>query len=477
MHTATRPADSTMPVAPTTVTVPATRSSHAPARSTSDGFCRDRGLEFVPGCALRFRTPDDGVTVIDDSVRGRTEFPNEAIEDFVIARGNGTPVFILANSVDDIQERITQVIRGEEHLSNAPKQQLLWDALGATPPVWGHLPVIVNEKRQKLSKRRDTVALEDYLAKGYLPDAMVNYLMLLGWGPGDNIEIRPYEELEAIFRPEDVTKSSAHFDVKKLAAFNGEYLRNLTDDEFADACWPWLQAPKAPWPPDSFDEAAFRTVAPLAQSRVTVLGEITKFIDWMFLDQPTIDDAAWAKTMKPGAADVLTSTRDRWSTGAWTADALRAGLEAVAAEQGLKLGKAQDPVRVAVTGRTVGLPLFESTEVLGRDRTLARLDAALTTLRGGTGISGLLTVPDCGPASRRGSADPHASRAWHELDPYVGEFELTLSSDGRVAMRRRRAGSRPISVRRTDPALHQPHQPDPSRDLPGRRERLRSASR
>lgn len=345
-----------------------------------DGFCRDRGLDSAPGRALRFRTADDGVTAIDDMVRGRTEFPNDAIEDFVIVRGNGTPVFILANTVDDIQENITHVIRGEEHLSNAPKQQLLWDALNAPPPVWGHLPVIVNEKRQKLSKRRDKVALEDYLGEGYLPEAMANYLMLLGWGPGDNIEIRPYEELEARFRLEDVTKSSAFFDVKKLAAFNGEYLRNLSEEDFVAACRPWLQAPHAPWDAGDFDETVFRSVAGLTHTRLTVLSEITKYVDWLFLDQPPYDETSWTKAMKPDAGAILRSARVHWADTEWTAEALKGALEETAAERGLKLGKAQAPVRVAVSGRTVGLPLFETVEVLGRDRALTRIDAAIGKL-------------------------------------------------------------------------------------------------
>ena len=206
-----------------------------------DGYCRDRGLSYEPGRALRFRTPDTSSTIVDDQVRGRTEFPNNALEDFVIARGDGTPVFVLANAVDDIREGITHVIRGEEHLSNTPKQQMLWEALGAVPPVWAHLPVIVNEKRQKLSKRRDKVALEDYLAEGYLPGALVNYLMLLGWGPRDGVEIRPFAELVALFRVGDVSKASAFFDVKKLAAFNGDYIRALSLDEFIDVCQRWLK--------------------------------------------------------------------------------------------------------------------------------------------------------------------------------------------------------------------------------------------
>ncbi|WP_416968328.1 glutamate--tRNA ligase [Streptomyces sp. 4F14] len=348
-----------------------------------DGFCRERGLEYREGRALRFRTPDEGATAVEDVVRGRTEFPNEAIEDFVIARGSGSPVFVLANAVDDIRDGITHVIRGEEHLSNTPKQQLLWEAFGERPPVWAHLPVIVNEKRQKLSKRRDKVALEDYLAEGYLPDALVNYLMLLGWGPGDDVEIRPYEELEKLFRLEDVNKSSAFFDVKKLSAFNGEYIRALPLEEFVRVGRRWLEAPYATWTAEAFDEGVWRAVAELAQTRIAVLSEITRYVDFLFLDAPEEDEASWTKAMKPGAAEILASTRARWAESEWTAAALKGGLEEAAAEHGLKLGKAQAPVRVAVTGRTVGLPLFESVEVLGRERTLARIDAASAKLQAG----------------------------------------------------------------------------------------------
>jgi len=345
-----------------------------------DGYCRDRGLSYEPGRALRFRTPDTGRTVVDDVIRGRTEFPNDAMEDFVIARGDGTPVFVLANAVDDIRERITHVVRGEEHLSNAPKQQLLWQALGAALPVWAHLPVIVNERRQKLSKRRDQVALEDYLAEGYLPAALVNYLMLLGWGPRDGAEIRPYPELEAMFRLQDVSRAPAYFDTRKLAAFNGEYIRAQSVEQFIAACQRWLVRPYAPWTPDQFDAAVFRAVAGLAQTRLTVLSQITRYVDWLFLAQPPEDEASWAKAMRPGAAAILASVRANWAGADWTAEALRGGLAAAAAEHGLKLARAQAPVRVAVTGRAIGLPLFESVEVLGRERTLARLDAAAAKL-------------------------------------------------------------------------------------------------
>jgi glutamyl-tRNA synthetase len=341
-----------------------------------DGYCRDRGLEPGPGRALRFRAPDEGATVIDDLIRGRTVFENSSIEDFVLARGDGSVLFLLANVVDDIDHRITHVIRGEEHLSNAPKQQLLFEALGHKPPVWAHLPLLVNEKRQKLSKRRDKVALEDFREEGYLPEAMRNYLMLLGWSPRDGREIVPWDEMVAEFRIEDVNPSPAFFDVKKLRAFNGEYIRAMSPAEFAEACRPWLEPPRAPWPPERFDPKVFAELAPLAQSRVAVLPEIISMVDFAFLPDPAVDEASWVKAMKEPAAELLAAVAGAYADVPWHADALRERLEAVGSGFGLALGKAQAPVRVAVTGRTVGLPLFESLQALGREETLRRIAAA-----------------------------------------------------------------------------------------------------
>lgn len=335
-----------------------------------DGFCRDRGL--TEG-ALRFRTPGEGVTVISDLVRGTVEFPNGAMEDFVIARGDGSPLFVLANVVDDVEMRISHVVRAEEHLSNTPKQQLLWEALGVTPPTWAHVPVIVNEKRQKLSKRRDKVALESYREEGYLAEAMVNYLMLLGWGPGDDREIMPWSEMVPLFKLEDVNPSPAFFDEKKLRAFNGEYIRALPLEEFIARCEPWLDP--------SWDRETFAKVAELAQTRIAVLSEITANVDFLFLDEPVFDQVSWDKAMKNSAVEILTGYLDRLEKVEMDPESLKTALEEVGVSCGLKLGKAQAPVRVAVTGRTVGLPLFESIEVLGRTRSMDRIRAALARLQ------------------------------------------------------------------------------------------------
>lgn len=341
-----------------------------------DGHCRDLGLPAGPGRALRFRTPDEGATVVRDVVRGTVRFENAAIDDFPVARGDGSVLFLLANVVDDLVMEITHVIRGEEHLPNTPKQQMMWAALGHEPPVWAHVPVLVNEKRQKLSKRRDKVALEDYRAEGYLAEATRNYLMLLGWAPSGDREIVPWPEMVAEFRLEDVIPSPAFFDVRKMRAINGVYVRELPVAEFIARSQPWLAAPAAPWAPEAFSADVYAKVAPLVQTRVAVMSEVTALVDFLFLDEPDIDEASWAKAMGGPAPGLLDSVIETLATSSWEAEAIRGAVEKAGQQFGLKLGKAQAPVRVAVTGRTTGLPLFESLHILGRERTLDRLRAA-----------------------------------------------------------------------------------------------------
>ena len=346
------------------------------------GWSRDLGLPPGPGRVLRFRVPE-GSTIVHDLVRGQVVFDNALIEDFVLLRSNGTPMFLLANVVDDLSMGITHVVRAEEHLPNTPKQQLVWLALAQQPPVWAHVPVLVNEARKKLSKRRDKVALEMYRDEGYLSAAMVNYLMTLGWTPKGE-EIQPWPQMERDFLLEDVNHSSAFFDLKKLAAFNGEYIRKLSPTQFLEACRPWLLASDAPFPADRFDEKVFLAMAPHIQPRCVTLADAAGVVDFLFLLDPVVDDAAWAKTF--GAADATSVAVLRGAVAAypslvdWTAEALKASTEAIGESHGVKLGKAQAPVRVAVTGRTVGPPLFEALEVLGRTETMRRLRAAEAAL-------------------------------------------------------------------------------------------------
>jgi glutamyl-tRNA synthetase len=340
------------------------------------GWSRDRGLEAAPGRVLRFRVPA-GTTTVRDEVRGEVEFDNAVIEDFVLVRGNGTPVFLLANVVDDLEMGITNVVRAEEHLPNTPKQQMIWDALGHAPPVWAHVPVLVNEQRKKLSKRRDKVALEQYRNEGILAVAMVNYLMTLGWTmPGAEeagTEIFSWSEMEPAFRLSDVNLSPAFFDTKKLLAFNGEHIRRLTPVDFVAACDPWL--------PPAWNRQRFAEIAPHIQQRLTSLADAPPAVDFLFTPDPVIDETSWDATMtteyaRPLLADAVAA----YEHVEWTHEMLKTTLENVMADYDIKLGKAQAPVRVAVTGRTVGPPLFESLEVMGRDESLRRMRVALTSI-------------------------------------------------------------------------------------------------
>ncbi len=401
-----------------------------------DGHCRDRGLarEAGPGerpRALRFRTPDEGTVVVDDVVRGRVEFPCSALDDFVAVKANGGPLFVLANVVDDIDMAITHVIRGEDLLPTTPRGILVWRALAAAGwqpegtsaggaassdpsgpledgpaedeltsgaeriplPAFAHLPMLVNEQRKKLSKRRDPVAVERYRDEGYLPQAFVNYLALLGWSPPVDRELFSVDELVSWFDLADVNHSPAFFDVAKLTHLNGEHVRALSTEAFVEACTPWTTGPFARWSAEDFDPEVFARMAPLVQERVAVLGEVPDMVDFFFTDEVEIDPASWQKAVAgdEGAGQLLdaaaTAYRELAAAGTWTADALHQATERVAESAGRKLGKAQAPVRVAVTGRRVGPPLFESMEVLGPERVLERIERARAAL-GGPGGAG-----------------------------------------------------------------------------------------
>jgi glutamyl-tRNA synthetase len=337
-----------------------------------DGFCRDRGLEPGPGRALRFRTPDDGVTAWDDIVRGKVSFENADLEDFVILRSNGAPIFLLANMLDDLDMGITHVIRGEDHVNGTPKYLLLRAALGMTePPAFAHLPLLVNEQRKKLSKRRDDVSVADFKARGIVPEGMRNYLALLGWGPPDGVEVRPIDELVELFRLEDVNPSPAFFDTKKLEHVNGEWIRRLAPDEFVARAEEFVAG--------TDERAALRALAPLAQERVKLLAELADYFDWVHA--PADDPRSWDKAMKlPVAAAALDAITDAYEAAPWERDELHARFMDVAARLETNPSKLQGPIRVAVTGRMVGLPLFELLAFLGREETVARLRDARARL-------------------------------------------------------------------------------------------------
>jgi len=344
---------------------------------------RDRDLGPGEGRAVRFATPAEGTTAWDDLIRGEISFDNANIEDFVIRRADGSPTFFVANAVDDQDMAVTHVIRGEDLINVTPKQLLLRHALGfGEPQTFAHMPLIVNEQRKKLSKRRDDVSLLDYRDRGYLPEAMVNYLAMLGWGLPDGTEVRldPLQELPPEFRIEDVNDSSAFFDVKKLRFVNAEHLRALGPAHFSERCRPFFA--QQPWA-ERFHDGTFGRIAGEVQSRVETLSEVPAYVDFLFLEDPEIDQTSWDKAMvadAPAWLDAVIAAAAEWP---WESSELHQRTMALAEELGASRKKFQAPVRVAVTGRSVGPPLFESMEILGRDEVLRRLRDARDRLGGG----------------------------------------------------------------------------------------------
>ncbi|SDM21845.1 glutamate--tRNA ligase [Streptomyces wuyuanensis] len=357
-----------------------------------DGHCRDlsdeqkaayerEGRESI----IRFRMPDEPIT-FTDLVRGELTFTPDNVPDYGIVRASGAPLYTLVNPVDDALMDITHVLRGEDLLSSTPRQIALYKALielgvAHRIPAFGHLPYVMGEGNKKLSKRDPQASLNLYRERGFLPEGLLNYLSLLGWSFSADQDVFSIAEMVGKFDVADVNANPARFDLKKAEAINADHIRRLDVKAFAEACEPWLRAPHANWEPEEFDQAAWEAIAPYAQTRLTVLSDITANVDFLFREEPVEDEASWQKAMKEGSDALLRTAREKLAAADWSApEALKDAVLAAGEEHGLKLGKAQAPVRVAVTGRTVGLPLFESLQILGREKSLARIDAALEKL-------------------------------------------------------------------------------------------------
>jgi glutamyl-tRNA synthetase len=324
------------------------------------------GKAYEDEGAIRFRMPDDGVTAWDDVVRGHVEFPNEKLEDVVLVRGDGRPTYNFASPLEDVWDEITHVIRAEDHISNTPKQLNIIRAVGAEVPVYAHVPNVNGEDGKKLSKRHGATGVDEFRRAGYLPDALVNFLALLGWAPDGETTIMSRAELIDRFSLERVTPSPAQFDYAKLDWLNGMYIRALPENEFAHALIIWLGEQGYEW-----DASRVRQAAPLVQEKLTRLEEFPAYARFLFEDvQP--DPAEL-----DGGAPVLVEAHAALAElEPFTAEAIETALRAVLERLGLKPRQGFQPIRVAVTGSKVSPGLFESIELLGRETTLSRLLSA-----------------------------------------------------------------------------------------------------
>jgi glutamyl-tRNA synthetase len=336
----------------------------------------DRGYRGKPttdaAAAVRLRVPDDGETVVRDLIRGPVSFPNRGYDDFVIARGDGSVVYNFAVAVDDAEMGITEVVRGDDHLSNTPRQLLVLTALGHEPPSYAHVPLLHGHDGEKLSKRHGAASVQELRNAGYLPAAVRNYLALLGWGTKDDTTVMATEELVRRFRVEDVGRSAAIFDEKKLRWLNGRFMRELPIDQYTAAVARHLGRES---------DERLRAACAIAQAKAQTLAEVWDLIRFLF-EPPVEDEKAWAKVMKDGALVALeASCRSLAECNAFDTETVEVALDPIPRRLGVTPGSVYQPIRVAITGTSISPGIFESLAALGREESVARIDAAVSRLR------------------------------------------------------------------------------------------------
>jgi len=352
-----------------------------------NGHCRDLTADQIAAYkaegrlpVVRMRMPDGGTT-FNDLIRGDVSFDHKFVPDFVLVRGDGSPLYTLAVAVDDVLMKVTHVLRGEDLLSSTPRQIRVYQAMGLALedyPVFAHLPFVMGQDNAKLSKRNGEVSIAWYRDKGFLPEAICNYLALLGWSPGDDRENVTMKELTELFTVEKVHSSPARFDMKKLEAINGDKIRALTIDEFLDWSLPFLT--KAGVITGTAHEIALVKLAlPLIQERIIMLSEVPAMLKFLFVKNFTVEADSVAKITDDASKQVLQrSLKELEPLATWNHDSIEAALRSsLIEEMGLKPRIAFGAVRIATTGSTISPPLFESMELLGKEASLARIRAGL----------------------------------------------------------------------------------------------------
>ena len=353
-----------------------------------DGKCRNLSAEQIAAykaegreAVVRMRMPDGSTTFVDE-IRGEVSFDHKFVPDFVLVRADGSPLYTLAVAVDDVLMKVTHVLRGEDLLSSTPRQIRVYQAMGVKTedyPVFAHLPFVMGQDNAKLSKRNGEVSIAWYREQGYLPEAICNYLALLGWSPGDDRENITMKELCELFTVEKVHSSPARFDMKKLEAINGDKIRALTIDEFLKWSLPFLTKAGIITGTDS-EIALVKSALPIIQERIVKLDEVPQMLKFLFVKEFAVEAESVSKITDSVSKDILKrSLKELEPLSSWTHENIEAALRAsLIEEMGLKPRIAFTAVRIATTGSTISPPLFESMELLGKDASLARIAAALT---------------------------------------------------------------------------------------------------
>jgi glutamyl-tRNA synthetase len=352
------------------------------------GICRNLSAEQIEKFKAEGRNPvlrmrmDDGATTFVDEIRGEVSFDHKYVPDFVLMRADGSPLYTLAVAVDDVLMKVTHVLRGEDLLSSTPRQIQVYKAMGLKSdqyPTFAHLPFVMGQDNAKLSKRNGEVSIAWYREQGYLPEAICNYLALLGWSPGDDKEDISMQELIDLFEVHDVHSSPARFDMKKLEAINGDKIRALSAEEFLSRALPFLK--KAEVITGTNEEISLvKQALPIIQERIVKLGEIPAMLKFLFVDDLVIDSESKEKIKDDLSKDVLKRALEVLELlGIWSHDSIESALRAALIEDmGLKPRIAFGAVRIAATGSHISPPLFESMELLGKDASISRIKAAIS---------------------------------------------------------------------------------------------------
>ena len=343
-----------------------------------DGTCREKGLQPSDEAVVRFKAPLAGNTIVEDVIRGNIVFSNAEIDDFIIQRSDGSPMYNLAVVVDDITMGINTIIRGDDHISNTPRQILLYRALGAEVPVFGHVPMVLGGDKTRLSKRHGAMSVTAYRDMGYYPDALLNYLVRLGWSHGDQ-EFFTREELVSKFSLKNVGKSAGVFNPEKLLALNAQHIHNAPEEKLAPHLLPFLVRKGIDAREDTY---LYRVIGTLKQRSKTFL-EMADGAEFYYLAPHSYDEKAVNKFLKPESLEVLKKlSQTLRSVQGFGEAALEPVFQQFMDETGLGFGKIAQPVRLALTGKTVSPGLFEMMAVLGRDETIARLDRCIEWAEG-----------------------------------------------------------------------------------------------